>query len=36
MARRYVGVGLAKRTIEMRVMKGKKIERHGLKTEGKG
>jgi hypothetical protein len=36
MARRYVGIDLAKRTMEMWVMKGKKIERHGLKTDGKG
>jgi transposase len=36
MARRYVGIDLAKRTMEVCILEGKKIERHGLKTDEKG
>jgi transposase len=36
MARRYVGIDLAKRTMEVCIVEGKKIERHGLKTDEKG
>jgi hypothetical protein len=33
---RYVGIDLAKRTMEVRVVDGDKIERHGLTTEEQG
>jgi hypothetical protein len=36
MARRYAGIGLAKRTMKVCMLKGKAIGRHGLKTDGKG
>jgi transposase len=36
MARRYVGIDLAKRTMEVCILEGKGIERHGLKTDEKG
>jgi hypothetical protein len=36
MARRYVGIDLAKRTMEVCIVEGTKIERHGLKTDEKG
>jgi transposase len=36
MARRYVGIDLAKRTMEVCILDGKRIERHGLTTDGKG
>jgi hypothetical protein len=36
MARRYVGIDLAKRTMEVCILDGGKIERHGLKTDEKG
>jgi transposase len=36
MARRYVGIDLAKRSMEVCIIEGKKIEWHGLKTDDKG
>jgi transposase len=36
MARRYVGIDLAKRTMEVCILDGTKIERHGLTTDEKG
>jgi transposase len=36
MARRYVGIDLAKRTMEICIVEGKNIERHGLKTDESG
>jgi transposase len=36
MARRYVGIDLAKRTMEVCIVEGKQIERHGLTTDEKG
>jgi transposase len=36
MARRYVGIDLAKRTMEVCILEGTKIERHGLRTDEKG
>ncbi|MDR1447047.1 MAG: hypothetical protein LBI90_09155, partial [Treponema sp.] len=33
---RYVGIDLAKRTMEVCVLDGNKIERHGLTTDKKG
>jgi transposase len=36
MARRYVGIDLAKRTMEVCIIESKRIERHGLTTDEKG
>jgi hypothetical protein len=36
MAKRYTGIDLAKRTREVCILEGKKIGRHGLKTDAKG
>jgi transposase len=36
MARRYVGIDLAKRTMEVCIIEGEKLERHGLTTDEKG
>jgi transposase len=36
MARRYVGIDLAKRTMEVCILEGNTITRHGLKTDAKG
>jgi transposase len=36
MARRYVGIDLATKTMEVCILDGKKIERHGLTTDRKG
>ncbi|MDR2447313.1 MAG: hypothetical protein LBD58_08535 [Treponema sp.] len=36
MTRRHVGIDLAKRTMEARILEGAKIERHGLATDEKG
>jgi hypothetical protein len=36
MARRYAGIDLAKRTMEVCILEGKQIERYGLMTDGKG
>jgi hypothetical protein len=36
MARRYVGIDLGKRRMEVCIVEGKKLERHGLRTDEQG
>jgi hypothetical protein len=36
MVKRYVGIELAKRTMEVCIVQGKEIERHGLTTDERG